>query len=90
MDESGAYSVAYYVASGTVVIAEDGITMDIVSHYGSKIHGEYKGTVTIADKSTPQYAPAMENKAKVRSLKLERASVADMAYFGALKNRVHK
>jgi hypothetical protein len=90
MDESGAYSVAYYVASGTVVIAEDGITMDIVSHYGSKIHGEYKGTVTIADKSTPQYAPAMGNKAKVRSLKLERASVADMAYFGALKNRVHK
>lgn len=90
MDESGAYSVAYYVASGTVVIAKDGITMDIVSHYGSKIHGEYKGTVTIADKSTPQYAPAMENKAKVRSLKLERASVADMAYFGALKNRVHK
>ena len=90
MDESGAYSIAYYVASGTVVIAKDGITMDIVSHYGSKIHGEYKGTVTIADKSTPQYAPAMENKAKVRSLKLERASVADMAYFGALKNRVHK
>lgn len=90
MDESGAYSVAYYVASGTVVIAEDGITMDIVSHYGSKIHGEYKGTVTISDKSTPQYAPAMGNKAKVRSLKLERASVADMAYFGALKNRVHK
>jgi hypothetical protein len=90
MDESGAYSIAYYVASGTVVIAEDGITMDIVSHYGSKIHGEYKGTVTIADKSTPQYAPAMGNKAKVRSLKLERASVADMAYFGALKNRVHK
>ena len=90
MDESGVYSIAYYVASGTVVIAEDGITMDIVSHYGSKIHGEYKGTVTIADKSTPQYAPAMGNKAKVRSLKLERASVADMAYFGALKNRVHK
>ena len=90
MDASGAYSIAYYVASGTVVIAKDGITMDIVSHYGSKIHGEYKGTVTIADKSTPQYAPAMENKAKVRSLKLERASVADMAYFGALKNRVHK
>ena len=90
MDESGAYSVAYYVASGTVVIAKDGITMDIVSHYGSKIHGEYKGTVTIADKSTPQYAPAMGNKAKVRSLTLERASVADMAYLGALKNRVHK
>ena len=90
MDESGAYSIAYYAASGTVVVAEDGITMDIVSHYGSKIHGEYKGAVTISDKSTPQYAPAMANRARVRSLKLERASVEDMAYFGALKKRVHK
>ncbi len=86
----GAYSAAYYVASGTVVVAEDGITMDVISHYGSKIHAEYKGAVTIADKSTPQYAPTMSNKAKVRSLKLERASVEDMAYFGALKNRVRK
>ncbi len=90
MDASGKYSVAYYVASGTVVVAEDGVKFDVVSHYGSKIQGEYKGTVTIADKSTPQYAPAMTDKGRVKSIKLERASVADMVYFGELKNRVRK
>ena len=90
MDASGKYSTAYYVASGTVVVAEDGVKFDVVSHYGSKIQGEYKGTVTIADKSTPQYAPAMSGNGRVRSIKLERASVADMVYFGELKNRVRK
>ena len=90
MDASGAYSIAYYVASGTVTVAEDGIKFDVVSHYGSKIKGEYKGTVTIADKSTPQYAPAMTDKGRVKSIKLERATVEGMAYFGELKNRVRK
>lgn len=90
MDASGKYSTAYYIASGTVVVAEDGVKFDVVSHYGSKIQGEYKGTVTIADKSTPQYAPAMSGNGRVRSIKLERASVADMVYFGELKNRVRK
>ena len=90
MDENGAYSIAYYVASGTVTVAEDGIKFDVVSHYGSKIKGEYKGTVTIADKSTPQYAPAMTDKGRVKSIKLERATVEGMAYFGELKNRVRK
>ena len=90
MDASGAYSIAYYVASGTVIVAEDGIKFDVVSHYGSKIKGEYKGTVTIADKSTPQYAPAMTDNGRIKSIKLERASVEGMAYFGELKNRVRK
>lgn len=90
MDASGAYSIAYYVASGTVTVAEDGVKFDVVSHYGSKIKGEYKGTVTIADKSTPQYAPAMTDKGRVKSIKLERATVEGMAYFGELKNRVRK
>jgi hypothetical protein len=90
MDASGAYSIAYYVASGTVTVAEDGVKFDVVSHYGSKIKGEYKGTVTIADKSTPQYAPAMTDKGRVKSIKLERATVEGVAYFGELKNRVRK
>ena len=90
MNGIGAYSIAYYVASGTVVVAADGIKFDIVSHYGSKIKGEYKGTVTIADKTTPQYAPAMTEKGRVNSIKLERALVEDMAYFGELKKRVRK
>ena len=90
MDASGAYSIAYYVASGTVIVAEDGIKFDVVSHYGSKIQGEYKGAVTIADKSTPQYAPAMTDNGRIKSIKLERASVEGMAYFGELKNRVRK
>ena len=86
--EEDLYTIAYYVASGTVVIAEDGITFDVVSHYGSKIKGEYKGDVVAIDKST-QYAPS-KSPSKGKPIKLVKATVEDLVYFGALKNRVHR
>ena len=89
LDESGAYSIAYYATTGTVVVSADGVKLDIVSHYGSKIKGEYKGTVTIADKTTA-YAPAKGERSKAKSIKLVKATAEDLAYFGVLKNRVRK
>lgn len=86
--EDDVYTIAYYVASGTVVIAEDGITFDVVSHYGSKIKGEYKGDVVVIDKST-QYAPS-KSPSKGKSIKFVKATAEDMLYFGVLKNRVHR
>lgn len=88
--EEGYYTTAYYIASGTVVVAEDGIQFDVVSHYGSKIKGEYKGDVVVADKSTTQYAPAEVKGQSRRAIKLVKVSAEDMAYIGVLKNRVHK
>lgn len=90
--EGDSYTIAYYIASGKVVVAEDGIQFDEVSHYGSKIKGEYKGDVVVADKSAGyDYAPAQSKENQPRKMiKLVKASVEDMAYFGTLKNRAHK
>lgn len=90
--EGDSYTIAYYIASGKVVVAEDGIQFDVVSHYGSKIKGEYRGDVVVADKSAGyDYAPAQSKENQPRKMiKLVKASVEDMAYFGTLKNRAHK
>jgi hypothetical protein len=71
---------------------KDGIQFDVVSHYGSKIKGEYKGDVVVADKSAGyDSAPAQSKENQPRKMiKLVKASVEDMAYFGTLKNRAHK
>lgn len=90
--EGDVYTVAYYIASGKVIVAKDGIQFDVVSHYGSKIKGEYKGEVVVADKSAGYgYAPAQSRENQSRKMiKLVKASVEDMAYVSVLKNRVHK
>ncbi len=88
--EGDAYTIAYYIASGEVVVAKDGIQFDVVSHYGSKIKGEYKGDVVVADKATAQYVPAERRAESRRMVKLVKASAEDMVYFGALRNRMFK
>ena len=89
--EDGYYNAAYYVVSGSVVIAEDGITIDAVSYNGSKIKGSYVGEVVV-ETSASQYVKSEGSivTTSVRRAKLVKASVEDLIYFGALKNRMRK
>ena len=88
--EGDAYTIAYYIASGEVVVAKDGIQFDVVSHYGSKIKGEYKGDVVVVDKSAGYASAQSRANQSRRVIKLVKASMEDMLYFGVLKDRVHK
>ena len=53
------YNAAYYVVSGSVVIAKDGITIDAVSYNGSKIKGSYVGEVVV-ETGASQYVKSEE------------------------------
>lgn len=52
---------AWFIDGGTVVMNEDGVSFDVVSYYGSKFKGSYKGEVTI---SNAQNAPVQHMLAK--------------------------
>ena len=85
----GYYMTAYYVVSGTVVIAEDGVTIDATTYYGSKIKASYVGDVSViadAQVARPVHSVATQQGRR----KLVKASAEDMVYFGALKNRVRR
>ena len=85
----GYYMTAYYVVSGTVVIAEDGVTIDATTYYGSKIKASYVGDVSViadAQVARPMHSVATQQGRR----KLVKASAEDMVYFGALKNRVRR
>lgn len=88
--EGDAYTIAYYIASGEVVVAKDGIQFDVVSHYGSKIKGEYKGEVVVVDKSAGYASAQSRANQSRRVMKLVKASAEDMAYMGVLRNRVRR
>ena len=79
------------MVSGSVVIAEDGITIDAVSYNGSKIKGSYVGEVVV-ETSASQYVKSEGSivTTSARRAKLVKASVEDLIYFGALKNRMRK
>ena len=82
--DDGYYTAAYYVVSGTVVIAEDGVTIDAVSYNGSKIKASYEGEVVVETGST-QYVKSAESIVTTSSRRAK-----DMVYVGAVKNRVRK
>ena len=85
----GYYMTAYYVVSGTVVIAEDGVTIDATTYYGSKIKASYVGDVSVI--ADAQVARPMQSVATQQGRrKLVKASAEDMVYFGALRNRLRK
>ena len=89
--EDGYYASAYYVVSGSVVIAKDGITIDAVSYNGSKIKGSYVGKVVV-ETGASQYVKSEESivTTSSRRAKLVKASAEDVVYVGSLKNRIRK
>ena len=86
----GYYMTAYYVVSGTVVIAEDGVTIDATTYYGSKIKASYVGDVNVMTEDTQVARPMQSVATQQGRRKLVKASAEDMVYFGALRNRVRK
>ena len=86
----GYYMTAYYVVSGTVVIAEDGVTIDATTYYGSKIKASYAGDVNVMTDDTQVARPMQSVATQQGRRKLVKASAEDMVYFGALRNRVRK
>ena len=88
--EDGYYTVAYYVVSGSVVIAEDGVTVDATTYYGSKIRASYVGDVVVETDDVQGVKAQQSVPSNQGRIKLVKASVEEMAYFGALKNRVRK
>ena len=86
----GYYMTAYYVVSGTVVIAEDGVTIDATTYYGSKIKASYAGDVNVMTEDTQVARPMQSVATQQGRRKLVKASAEDMVYFGALKNRVRR
>lgn len=89
--EDDYYNAAYYVVSGSVVIAKDGITIDAVSYNGSKIKGSYVGEVVV-ETGASQYVKSEESivTTSSRRAKLVKASAEDVVYVGSLKNRIRK
>lgn len=85
------YNAAYYVVSGSVVIAKDGITIDAVSYNGSKIKGSYVGEVVV-ETGASQYVKSEESivTTSSRRAKLVKASAEDVVYVGSLKNRIRR
>lgn len=87
--EEGYYTIAYYVVSGSVVIAKDAVNIDVVTHYGSKIKASYKGDVVV---ETGDVSAVLECKAsnKCARLRLVEKSLGDVVYLGVLRNRVRR
>ena len=85
------YNAAYYVVSGSVVIAKDGITIDAVSYNGSKIKGSYVGEVVV-ETGADQYVKSNESivTTSSRRAKLVKVSAEDVVYVGSLKNRIRR
>lgn len=88
--EDGYYSAAYYVVSGTVVIAEDGVDVDITTYNGSKIKASYDGDVVVETTGVQMAKSLGSAQRKANRVKLVKTSTEDVVYFGTLKNRVRK
>lgn len=88
--DDGYYMAAYYVVSGTVVVAEDGVDIDVTTYNGSKIKGSYDGEVVVETGETQMVKSLNSAPRKAPSVKLVKATAEDMAYFGVLRNRVRK
>ena len=88
--EEGYYTTSYYVVSGTVVIAEDGVTVDVMTYYGSKIRATYEGEVVVETGEVQRVKAEQSVSAKQRRMKLVKSSVEDLIYFGTLRNYLRK
>ena len=88
--DDGYYMAAYYVVSGTVVVAKDGVDIDVTTYNGSKIKGSYDGEVVVETGETQMVKSLNSAPRKAPSVKLVKATAKDMAYFGVLRNRVRK
>ncbi len=90
-NEEGYYTTTYFVVSGNVKIAADGVVADVTSYYGSKIKGVYNGEVVVETGDSQQNVVSDQRVAKKRAgLKLVKASAEDLVYFSALRNRMYK
>lgn len=87
--EDSYYTVAYYVKSGKVVVAKDGVTIDVVTHYGSSIKASYKGEVNPLDYSD-YFVSVPQSKVEKERFRLVKASVDDIVYWGVLKECIRK
>lgn len=88
--DDGYYMAAYYVVSGTVVVAKDGVDIDVTTYNGSKIKGSYDGEVVVETGETQMVKSLNSAPRKAPSVKLVKATAKDVAYFGVLRNRMFK
>ena len=88
--DDGHYMAAYYVVSGTVVVAKDGVDIDVTTYNGSKIKGSYDGEVLVETGETQMVKSLNSAPRKAPSVKLVKATAKDVAYFGVLRNRMFK
>ena len=73
-----------------VVVAEDGVDIDVTTYNGSKIKGSYDGEVVVETGETQMVKSLNSAPKKAPSVKLVKATVKDVAYFGVLRNRMFK